>query len=319
VPANASWLDEIDQVQRRHPVLAFPHAVVKRYHEDHGGWLGSLIAYYGFFSLFPLLVVFVTVATWVLDDHPERLRQLLESVWSRFPFAAAALESAVEQEVHARSGKGWIVAVGLLVVLWGGVGVVRVTQDAINTIWGVARYERPRFFAKLARGLLILSLLGVGLAVTALVAGLTITDQLPLGGVVLIAVANVVVASAIATAVYRVIIAEPVTLHDVLPGAVIVGAGAYALTLVAGLYVSRVVARLTSIYGPFATTIGLLAYVSLLVQLFVLATEVNVVRARRLWPRSLTGRDLTEVDQRAIELTMRREQLVRHGDATPRY
>jgi uncharacterized BrkB/YihY/UPF0761 family membrane protein len=69
-----------------------------------------------------------------------------------------------------------------------------------------------------------------------------------------------------------------------------------------------VIARMTSVFGPFASTIGLLAYVSLLIQIFVFATEVNVVRARRLWPRALTI-DLGEPDRRAITLTMQREAL----------
>ena len=64
----------------------------------------------------------------------------------------------------------------------------------------------------------------------------------------------------------------------------------------------------TGIYGPFASTIGLLAYVSLIVQVFVFGTEVNVVRAQRLWPRAMAP-ELGPADQRAIELTMRREAL----------
>ena len=74
-------VDRLDAVQRRHRVLAFPFAVFKRYGEDNGGWVGALISYYGFFSLFPLLVVFVTIATWVLGDRPDVLQQVLEALW----------------------------------------------------------------------------------------------------------------------------------------------------------------------------------------------------------------------------------------------
>ena len=70
----------------------------------------------------------------------------------------------------------------------------------------------------------------------------------------------------------------------------------------------HVIARISGVYGPFASTIGLLAYVSLLVQVFVVGTEISVVRARRLWPRAMTS-DLGDADQRAIELTMGREAL----------
>jgi len=94
----------------------------------------------------------------------------------------------------------------------------------------------------------------------------------------------------------------------VLPGALITGIGTYLLTLVGGLYVQRVISRMTGVFGPFASTVGLLAYVSLSVQIFVIATEVNVVKARRLWPRALTG-ELGSADRTAIALSMQREAL----------
>jgi uncharacterized BrkB/YihY/UPF0761 family membrane protein len=99
-----------------------------------------------------------------------------------------------------------------------------------------------------------------------------------------------------------------VRLGEILPGALITAVGSYVITLVGGLYVKHVIARITGVYGPFAATIGLLAYVSLMVQIFVLATEVNVVRARALWPRAMTA-ELGPADFRAIDLTMHREAL----------
>jgi uncharacterized BrkB/YihY/UPF0761 family membrane protein len=226
------------------------------------------------------------------------------------PFVAASLQTNVEQEVQKLKANGWIMVASLLVTLWAGIGVVRVLQDAVNTVWGVARFRRPGFLPKIARGMAILGLLGVGLAATGIVAGLTVTAQFPLAGLILVAVVNVVLTAVITLAVYRLSIAERVGIRDLAPGAVMVGVGTYGLTLVAGIYVQHVVARMTGVYGPFASTIGLLAYVSLAVQLFVLATEVNVVRAKRLWPRSLTGRALGQPDARAIDLSLRRERLL---------
>ena len=75
----------------------------------------------------------------------------------------------------------------------------------------------------------------------------------------------------------------------------------------------HVIARMTGLYGPFATTIGLLAYVSVLVQIFVFGTVVNVVRAKRLWPRAMRP-ELGPADHRAIELTMQREALLSIDD-----
>ena len=309
-------LRRVDEVQRRRKLIGFPLAVGKRYAEDHGGWLGSLIAYYGFFSLFPLLVVFVTVTTWVLRDRPEALHRVLEALWSRLPFVSAEFSAEVEKQVRDLAGQSWVLVASVLVSLWGAVGVVRVLQDTVNTMWGVPRYRRPHFLAKLGRGLAVVALLGVGVLGTAVVAAITLVVDLPLLAAVGAAVGNIVIATLIAIALYRLTIATTVTTAEVLPGAIITAIGAYVLTLVGGIYVQRVVARMTGVYGPFASTIGLLAYVSLIVQVFVIGTEVSVVRARRLWPRAMTP-ELGPGDLRAIALTVDREALAAPDGTMP--
>jgi membrane protein len=306
------------RVQRRRRLLAFPFAVFKRYGEDNGGWVSALISYYGFFSLFPLLVVFVSVATWILGDRPDLLHRVLEAVWSRVPFGAAGLQESVEHEVQTLQANVWVMIVSIAVTLWGGMGVVRVLQDAVNIVWGVARFRRPGFFPKLARSLAILGLLGLGLVTFGVVAGLTVTATVPAAGLVVAAIANVVLGALIAIAMYHLSIAEPTPTSDFVPGAILMAVGGYGLNLVAGIYVQDVIARTSGIYGPFATTIGVLAYVSLIVQLFVVATEVNVVRAKRLWPRSLTGRALGTPDARAVEVTLRRERMLSRQQLTER-
>ena len=310
-------LERLDDLQRRHRWLALPFAVFKRYGEDHGGWLGALISYYGFFSLFPLLVVFVTIATWALGSRPELLQAILEALWSKVPFASS-LEANVEQQVRQIGTNGWATIISVLVLLWGALGVARVVQDSVNTVWGVARFRRPGFLPKVLRSLAVIALLGLGLIASGVAAGLTVTVQFPIAGLVLTALVNVVLGAAVTLAVYRLSIAQPVSLLELLPGAVVMAVGGYGLTLIASVYVKHVVARTSGAFGPFATTIGLLAYVSLTVQVFVYATEVNVVRAKRLWPRSLTGRNLGDPDARAIRLTLRRERLLSQQQLTER-
>jgi uncharacterized BrkB/YihY/UPF0761 family membrane protein len=298
----------IDKLQRRRPILGFPFAVFKRYGEDHGGWLGSLISYYGFFSLYPLLVVFATVATWIFDDRPETLQRILEALWSRVPFASGTLSAEVDEQVESLSGHSPTLILSLVVTLWGGIGVVRVLQDTVNTIWGVPRYSRPGFFPKVGRGLLIIGLLGLGVIGTAIVAGVTLGLDLPIVAAIAAALGNVAISAGIAIALYHIVIATNVRTAEILPGALLTAAASYLVTLVGGLYVKHLISRMTGVYGPFAATIGLLAYVSLMVQIFVFATEVNVVRARSLWPRAMTS-ELGPADLRAIGMTMRREAL----------
>ena len=60
----------VDRWQQDRPRISFVAAVFKKFSDDQASQLAALIAYYGFFSLFPLLLVFVTVLGFVLQGNP---------------------------------------------------------------------------------------------------------------------------------------------------------------------------------------------------------------------------------------------------------
>src|SRR5438094_9673556 len=78
-------LRRVDAFQRRHSPLAFMFAVFKKFGEDEAGSKAALIAYYGFFSLFPLLLVFTTVLGFILSGHPSLQDKVLHSALRQFP------------------------------------------------------------------------------------------------------------------------------------------------------------------------------------------------------------------------------------------
>ena len=67
-----------------------------------------------------------------------------------------------------------------------------------------------------------------------------------------------------------------------------------------GLYVHHVVSKASSTYGFFALVIGVLAWLHLGAQLTLYGAEINVVLARRLYPRSLFGPPNTLADQETL-------------------
>src|SRR5262249_54111601 len=69
-----------DRLQRRHGVLGFPYAVVKKYGDDGGGREAALITYYGFLSLFPLLLLGVAVLSRVLASNPDLRARFIAAV-----------------------------------------------------------------------------------------------------------------------------------------------------------------------------------------------------------------------------------------------
>jgi hypothetical protein len=59
-----------DRFQEEHGWLGFPLAVLQKYSDDQGAYLAASIAYYGFFAVFPLLLVLTTVLGFLLQGHP---------------------------------------------------------------------------------------------------------------------------------------------------------------------------------------------------------------------------------------------------------
>ena len=59
-------LHRLDDVQIRHRNSAILFATIKKFSNDSAGNLAAMLTFYGFFSIFPLLLVFVTVLGYVL-------------------------------------------------------------------------------------------------------------------------------------------------------------------------------------------------------------------------------------------------------------
>jgi uncharacterized BrkB/YihY/UPF0761 family membrane protein len=116
---------------------------------------------------------------------------------------------------------------------------------------------------------------------------------------------------AVLTTSFRVLIRSKVAWRTLLPGGIAGGLALWFLQLIGGQYVSRVILDASDVYGTFAVMFGLLVWIALLARVILLAGEVNVVRAKHLWPRSVLGVRPTDADRRALEENMTRETLLR--------
>ncbi|HZD18583.1 MAG TPA: YhjD/YihY/BrkB family envelope integrity protein [Actinomycetota bacterium] len=306
----------LDRFQRRHAVIAFPISVVKHFGEDGAGRLAATIAYYGFFSLFPLLLVLVTIAGFVLRGHPDLQERLLDSALGQFPI----LGTYIRQNVGTITGSGLALGVGLATALWAGLGALRASQFAMDAVWDVPFFRRPPIHRAILRSLLMLATLGVFLLATAMLASIlggTAAGASGVWGMIGSAVLNV----ALFAVMYRVLTVADIRWRDVVPGAVLAGIGWTALLIVGGAIVSSRLGSASDVYASFAIVIGLLAWLHLGAQLTLFAAEVNVVRSNRLWPRSLDPRDMTRADvdvlaRLTVEQRRREDQIVsvRYGD-----
>lgn len=287
----------LDAFQRDHAVLAFPYAVVKKFGDDQAGKLAALIAYYGFFSLFPLLLVFVTVLGILLSGNADLRQDIVDSAFAQFP----VIGDEIRNNIGSIEGNGLALGVGIAGTLWAGLGGVRTVGYAMNSVWNVPMRDRPNMLKSVLRAIIILAVVGVAAVAAALVSGFGSGSgsDLSFGLRAASIVASAVVNFALFLFVFKVLTVADVGWRDVLPGAVIAGVAWTALQALGGYLVSSRVQGASDTYGFFALVIGLLTWLYLGAQMTLFAAEINVVRARKLWPRSIMP-PLTEPEKEAL-------------------
>ncbi len=290
-------LRSVDELQQRHPRLSFPAAVVKKFGDDQAGQLAALIAYYAFVSLFPLLLVFVTVLGFVLQGDAGAQQSILHSTLSQFPVIGTQLQ----RNVHSLKGSAGALAIGLIGSLLGALGITGAAQNAFNEVWHVPRKDRPNFLTSRLRGLGTIVVLGTLSILSTVVTG-AVSAQIPSG--TLATIGGVLLAFATSLllffAAFRLLTLDEVPTRDLLPGVLFATVLWQILQFVGGYYVAHVVRHAQETSGLFAFVLGLLAWLYLGGQLTLLAAEINVVRARRLWPRSFFTPPLLDADKRAL-------------------
>jgi membrane protein len=293
-------VEVLDSYQRDHHWVGFPLAVAYKFADDQGSYLTALITYYGFLSLFPLLLLLVTVLGFVLQGDPGLQASLVNSTLAELPVIGGQLR----ENVHALKGSGVGLAIGIVATVYGCLGAAGATQNAFNRAWAVPRNERPNPIALRVRSLMLLLVLGLGVLVTtslaALTTGATGSEGLAIAAIPLTTLTNV----ALFMVAFRVLTSHEVPTRHLRVGAIVAGVGWQIVQVLGTYFVAHTLKGAPEAYGVFGLVLGLIAWIYLLSLVIVLAAEVNVVAQRRLWPRALLTPftdevQLTPADERA--------------------
>lgn len=273
----------LDAFQRRHRVIGFPIAVAYKYFDDTGAYLAALLTYYGFLSLFPLLLLLSTALGIVLDNNDELRERILDTALTQFPIVGDQLG-----DPQQLSGGTFGIVVGVLGTLYGGIGVAQALQHSMNTAWNIPRNSRPNPFLARGRSLLLLAVGGVGvlaMSAVSVVAGTGVVSG-PLARI-LVGLGATLVGIVVLVVVFRMSTARPVTVRQVLPGAIFAALGWQALQHFGIAYVDHVVRNASTSNGVFALVLGLVAFLYVSSIVLLLGVELNVVRVERMYPRAL--------------------------------
>jgi membrane protein len=278
-------LARFDRYQQSHAALGFPLAVVKKFGDDNVGNLAAVIAWSALAAVFPLLLLLITVLGIVLRNDPSLQHRILKSALVEFPVIGQQLQANINS--LNRSGVGLVV--GLIGTFLGTRGVASALQNALNTMWKIPRERQPGFPWNAMRSLAIVLVLGIGLIVTATLSGVgggtgAVGAGFRIGAVAVAFALNVVVFSV----VFRLATVE-VAWKNLWLGAFLTAVGWEALLTVGGYLIAHDVKHMSAVYGTFALVLGLMSWLYLQAEITLYAVEVDVVRVRHQWPRSITS------------------------------
>jgi YihY family inner membrane protein len=288
----------VDATQRRFTPTAFVFGVVKKFGDDNGGVLVSNLAYSAFVSLFPLLLVLVTVLGLVASVDATFKADVLHAVAGQVPLIGNQLTGNVHQ-LKRSSIIGLIV--GVVGLVWGSAGLAQAGLFTMGQVWNLPGPARPGYVQRLGRAGLFLALLGGGVIVTTALASL---PNYVVKGFIAAALTDVVTAAfnvGMYIGAFRALTPKGVPTRSLLPGA-ITGGILWTVLQVLGTYLVHHFLHSDSVYGVFGTVLGLLAWIYLAVEITVYSAEINVVLARHLWPRSIVQPPLTEADRVSMAL-----------------
>jgi membrane protein len=287
-PAPPSRSDRLDDFQQAHPALGFPVAVAYKAFDDRAPYLAALVTYYAFVSLFPLLLLFISVMGFVLQSDPHLRQSIVNSALGDLP----GIGTVLRQNIQSFKGSGVGIVLGVVGLGYGGLGAMQASQYAFNHIYAVPRYEQPNPVRSRVRSLRLLMLLGTAIIIsTGINIGISnaasISHQLGTGLTVIGYLLDLLINVVLFSFAYRVLTALDLRLRDVLVGGLITGSAWQLLQTFGSRYVVHEARHGGALYGVFGVVLATVAWLYLVALVVMISAEINVVRQRDLWPRSL--------------------------------
>ena len=282
-------------------MVGLPLAVIYKFFDDQGNYLAATITYYAFVAIFPLMLIGTSVLGFLLQGDDSLKQQLLDSALGRFPIVGNELGRP-----SGLQGSATAVVVGGLAALYGVVGLGQAAQNAVNAAYAVPRNSRLNPVVSRLRSLVAFVLSGLALITLGVVSGLANHSEVlgsGFAGTILGDATTVLLTGLVLGTLMRLALPERPAWGAVLPGGLAVAMMWQVLQRLGGLYVERVINHVSEMSGVFAVVLGLVALLYVAAVMAILGIEINVVLAKRLYPRALLtpftdAVDLTDADRR---------------------
>lgn len=160
--------ERVERVRERRPLVDHVVRTVEHYGSVRGSTLAGAVTYFGFLSVFPILLLAFAGVGVVSGSFPEARDTLIEAINSVLPGMVGPRGIDLADVEKAAGG---VAAVGLVTVAYAGLGWLRGMRDALQSAFEVEPDEAPGLVKATLYDLLALLLIGLVLLLSVAVSG----------------------------------------------------------------------------------------------------------------------------------------------------
>lgn len=261
--------------ERSHPFDVFAE-MMDGWRRHLAGRNASLLAFFSFLSIFPLMLAAVTILGFVLEDNEELQQKIIDSAASEIP----VLGTQLADNPGSIDGSLLALLVGLGGALWASTKAFVGLQSALDDAWEVDVDDRNGLPVQRGKALLGIAIIAFSQVGTFVIAGIVSAARLPAFSNTALIGATVIVNIAVIAALYRLLTSYPATWGDVWLGGVFAGVVFTLLQHFGTLIVTELAKSDNEALGTINTILGLLAWLSFIGITVIMCAELNAARKR---------------------------------------
>ena len=280
MPWTAS--DRVVALRRRSATVDLAVETLDGWRLHQTGRNASLLSFWGFLSIFPLLLAATTVVGLLLEGNEQLQEDIIDSALAEIPVLGAEVAS----DPAAVNGSWLVLIVGLLAALWSGTRAFVGLQSALDDVWEIPVDERGAMPVQRLKALVGIAVIGASHLVNIVLSAIVHTAGLPSVGRIVLVIGTTAIHIVVIATMYRYLTTADPTWRDVWPGAIIAGICFAVIQHYATALVGRITDNASDTYGQFAVVLGLVTWLGLLSITALMCAELNAARVRLREPAS---------------------------------
>jgi len=269
--------DRVLQLRKRHVAIDVVVDSLDGWRRHISGRNASVLAFFGFLSIFPLLLAATTILGFVLEGNKDLQQRIIDGALADIP----VLGQELQDDPASLTGNWWALIIGLGGALWSSTKAFVALQGAQDDVWEIHVDHRDAMPKQRGKALLGLVFIGAAQIGTIVITTLVSAAGLPIVGRLALLAAAVVINIVVLAAMFRYLSAADTTWSDVWPGAVAAGVAFSLLQYFGTGIVRQITGNAGDTYGQFALVLGLVTWLSLLAISAIMSAEFNGALVRR--------------------------------------